>query len=156
MSLESCTHHSFLIPNHFEVKQMPVNSPWSQYQENQLKTATPGKLLLMAYDGAIKFAGVAIEKMKEGKLDEQGAYIRKTQNLLLELISSLDMSADKQLASNLYGVYSYLFDRLTHANIRDDVQALEEAIQILSELRSAWEEADRVTRSGMGMEARAA
>lgn len=113
---------------------MTVNNPYSQYIENQFNTASPGKLLIMAYDAAIRFAKTAAEKMKEGKLDQQSENIRKVQNIILELMSSLDMKVDRQLAENLYSLYSYIFDRLTHANIKDDPQALEEVIQILFEL----------------------
>lgn len=126
---------------------MSVTNPYSQYQENQLKTVTPGKLILMAYDGAIRFARTAAEKMKEGKLDEQSANITKTQNIILELISSLDMKIDPQLADNLYSLYTYMFDRLTHSNVNDDLGALDETIQILGEMRSAWAEAEFTLRS---------
>ncbi|MDH7481929.1 MAG: flagellar export chaperone FliS [Armatimonadota bacterium] len=136
---------------------MSVNSPYSQYVENQFKTASPGKLLLMAYDAAIRFAKTAAEKMKEGRLDQQSENIRKVQNIVLELMSSLDMNVDRQLAENLYSLYSYIFDRLTHANIKDDQRALEEVIQILSELRQTWAEAELLARSGQPkLEAKAA
>jgi flagellar protein FliS len=63
-------------------------------------------------------------------------------------MSSIDLRQDRQLASNLSSLYSYLFDRLTQANIRDDSNALEEAITILSELRTAWAEAEMALRTG--------
>jgi flagellar secretion chaperone FliS len=127
---------------------MSVTNPYSQYHENQIKTVTPGKLILMAYDGAIRFARTAAEKMKEGKLDEQSANITKAQNIILELMSSLDMKIDQQLADNLYSLYTYMFDRLTQANVHDDIGALDETIQILGEMRSAWAEAEFALRSG--------
>lgn len=137
---------------------MATRNPYYQYVENQLNTATPGRLLVMAYDAAIRFARTAAEKMKEGKLDEQSANIVKVQNILLELISSLDTKVDHQLGTNLYSLYDYMFDRLTHANIHDDSQALEETIEILTELRSAWAEAEFLVRSGgnVNQEAKAA
>ena len=135
---------------------MSLNNQLSQYQENQMKTTTPGKLLLMAFDAAIRFINVATEKMKEGKLDEQGANITKAQNIILELMSSLDMDKDRELANALYNLYSYIFDRLTHASIRDDLQAMEEVVGILSEMRATWAEAEHLVRTGrhtaVGME----
>jgi len=127
---------------------MSITDPYSQYLENQVKTASPGKLLIMTFDAAIRFGRTAHERMKEGKLDEQSANIGKLQNVLLELMSSLDAKVDRQLAANLDSLYTYMFDRLTQANIRDDVRALEEVVQILTELRSAWAEADLAARSG--------
>lgn len=127
---------------------MSTQNPYSQYLETQVMTATPGKLLIMAYDGAIRFARIAMEKMKIRKLDEQSANIRKVQNILLELMGSLNWEVDHQLASNLDALYTYMFDRLTQANIADDTVALDEVITILSELRSAWAEAELAIRSG--------
>jgi flagellar protein FliS len=138
---------------------MAVKDPCSQYLENQVKTATPGKVLVMAFDGAIRFARIAAEKMKERQLDEQSANIIKVQNIILELMSSLNMDADRQLAGNLYSIYSHIFDRLTQANVHDDMSALEEAVQILGEMRQTWAEAELLVRSGeaeMREEARAA
>jgi len=135
---------------------MTLNSPYEQYIRAQFTTATPGKLLLMAYDGAIRFAKVAAEKMKEGKLDEQSANIRKCQNIIAELMSSLNPEVNRQLADSLFALYSYLFDKLTRANISDDSQALDEVIAILTELRAAWAEADATVRTGASKEVKAA
>ena len=127
---------------------MAIDDPYAQYRENQLTTVTPGKTLVMAYDAAIRFARTASERMKEGKLDEQSANIRKAQNIIVEFMSTLDMRHDRRLAANLYGIYSYMFDRLTQASIRDDAGALSEAITMLTELRDTWAEAERLVRSG--------
>jgi len=123
-------------------------NPYTQYRQTQLTTATPGKLLIMAYDAAIRFARTAAEKMQQGRLDEQSSNIIKVQNIILELISSLDVKVDPQLAANLQSIYSYMFDRLTQANIKDDARALQEVIRMLEELRSAWADAERTVRSG--------
>jgi flagellar secretion chaperone FliS len=128
---------------------MSVTNPWSQYQETQLKTATPGKLLIMTYDAAIRFANAAAKNIKEHNLEEQSTNIRKVQNMVLELISSLDIKADRQLAANLYSLYSYIFDKLTQANIHDDLAALYEAIGILTEMRATWAEAELSIRTGV-------
>jgi len=135
---------------------MSVTDPYAQYAENQITTASPGKLLLMAYDAAIRFGRVAQDKMRDGDLYEQSTNIRKVQNILLELMAALDPKADRQLTANLDALYTYMFDRLTHANIHDDVKALEDVIQIMTELRSAWAEADRLVRASSKEERKAA
>lgn len=126
---------------------MSMNNPYSRYLENQIMTASPGKRLVMTYDGAIRFARTAQECMKKGDLFEQGNNIRKVQNILLELMASLNPKVDEQLAANLDALYTYMFDRLTHANIRDDEKALEEVLGLLTELRAAWAEADNTVRA---------
>lgn len=127
---------------------MIANNPYSQYMENQLTTATPGKLLVITFDAAIRFARVAAEKMSQHKLDEQSKNIRNVQNILLELTSTLDSRTDPQLASNLQSIYTYMFDRLTYSNIKDDASALEEVTEMLTELRNTWAEAELLVRSG--------
>ncbi len=127
---------------------MTINNPYTQYFENRLKTTTPGNLIVITFDAAIRFANQAAEAMSSGNLEEQNTNIRKVQNILIELISSLDYRADRHLAANLTSLYSYAFDRLTHANISDDPKALAEATDLLKELRTTWAEAEKLVRSG--------
>lgn len=126
---------------------MSQATPYERYVETQVNTLTPEGLILMAYDGAIRFARTAREKMQAGKLDEQSRNIVKVQKILLELIASLDPKPNPTLADHLDRLYRYMFDRLTHANIRDDIKALEEVISALAELRSAWAQAAVIARS---------
>ncbi|MHB0912641.1 MAG: flagellar export chaperone FliS [Armatimonadota bacterium] len=131
-------------------------NPYSIYLENQVRTASPGGLLLITYDAAIRFGRLAQQKMGEKKLDEQSANIRKVQEVLLELMNSLNAKANPVLAESLDGLYTYMFDTLTHANINDDAEALEEVIQILIDLRSAWAQAELTSRTGIMQEEQAA
>lgn len=135
---------------------MSMNNPYGKYLENQILTASPTKLLILTFDGAIRFARTAQEKMKQGDLYEQGNFIKKVQNILLELMSSLNAKVDPQLVANLDALYTYMFDRLTHANMQDDLQALEEVTNILVELRSVWAEADVLARPTTDVEQRKA
>lgn len=128
---------------------MSMNNPYSQYSLNQITTATPGRLLVMTFDAAIRFARTAAGKMKEHQLDEQNTNIKRVQNLILDLISSLNPKADSQLAANLHSIYNYMFDRLTQANLRDDATALDEVIEMLTELRKTWADAELIVRSGV-------
>ena len=123
---------------------MLTTQPYAQYQQNQALTATPGKLVLMAFDAAIRFAHVAQQKMKASKLDEQSEAIGKAQAIVAELICSLDVRRDAALAERLATIYEYIFHRLSDANVNDDEQAVEESIRLLSELRETWGQADRI------------
>ena len=135
---------------------MVAKNPFSQYVDNQINTATPGRLVVLAYDGAIRFAKTGLEAMKVGKLDEQSAGITKAQAIITELMSCLNEKADPELAGRLSSLYSYMFDRLTQANIRDNAGALQEVIGLLSDLRSAWADAELTVRSGRTQEVQAA
>lgn len=135
---------------------MVMKNPFSQYADTQITTATPGMLIVLAYDGAIRFANTGMEAMKAGKLDVQSANITKAQAILSELTSCLDRKSNPELAESLASLYSYMFDRLTQANIRDNAGALQEVIGLLSDLQSAWADAELRVRSGRTQEVQAA
>ncbi len=128
---------------------------YAQYQQNQLLTASPAKLLLAAYDGAIRFCRIAAEKMKEGKLEEQGTNINKALAVVCELLSTLREDIDPALVGRLKSLYNYVIEKLAHANLNQDLEALDEAVKILSQLRETWAEADQMIQQEIQMEAAA-
>jgi len=117
---------------------------YAQYQQNQLLTASPAKLLLAAYDGAIRFCRIGAEKMREGKLDEQSTNINKALAIVCELLSTLREDVDPLLVARLKSLYTYVIEKLAHANLNNDLSSLEEATKILLQLREAWAEAERI------------
>ena len=123
--------------------------PYRQYQATQVQTSGKKELILLSYDGAIRFLAQAREAMQAKRYDVQSSAIGKAQALLTELANGLDFERGGQIAANLYALYTYLFDRLTHASIRDDIAALDEVRASLADLRDAWAEAARsVSASG--------
>ncbi|MCC6443739.1 MAG: flagellar export chaperone FliS [Armatimonadetes bacterium] len=122
-------------------------NPYQQYQRTQIDTASPGKLILMLYDGAIRFSNAARSAMERGDLYQKSYNLMKAQSILGELMSCLNMKAGGQIAANLFAIYSYLFDRLTEASLNDDIVPLSQAISHLNELREAWAEAEKIYQS---------
>ncbi len=128
---------------------------YAQYQQNQLLTASPAKLLLAAYDGAIRFCRIAGEKMSEGKLEEQSTNINKALAVVCELLSTLREDVDPILVARLKMLYTYVIEKLAHANLNNDRDALNEAVKILSQLRETWAEAERIIQQENQREAAA-
>jgi len=120
---------------------MAETTATAEYQQNQVLTAGRSQLLLLAYDGALRFLNLARGHMLAGELDRQHSNIVRAQAILAELVSSLDPTVDARMAASLRSLYEYLYDRLTHANVRDDERALSEVIGHLTRLREAWAEA---------------
>lgn len=120
------------------------------YRENQVTTASRGQLLLMVYDGLLRFLAEAKQAMSEQKYEQQNTNIAKAQNLLLELLCTLDHDIQPELANNLDRLYRYMYDRLTWANVHDEEQTITEVARLISELRSAWAEADLLARHNEG------
>lgn len=133
---------------------MPING-YTQYQQNQLNTASPAKLLLAAYDGAIRFCRIGLEKMKEGQVADQSIHINKAIAIVCELLSTLKEDASPTLVAKLKSIYLYVIEKLAHANLNADQEAINEVIGILSGLRESWAEADRILQKESQQEAAA-
>lgn len=118
----------------------PNLAGYQAYQKNKYETASPHRLTLMLYNGAIQFAGNAKLAIEEKDIVKTNYYVQKVQNIIYELISSLNIKQGGQLAENLQSLYLYIIDRLMEANIKKQTAPLDEVIGMLQELKSAWEE----------------
>jgi flagellar protein FliS len=114
--------------------------PADSYKETQIKTATPGKLVVMLYEGAIKFINLALGSIdkKHTGFEKASNYIIKAQDIVTELMVSLDFEKGGQIAKNLFGLYLYMNRRLIESNIQKDTAILNEVKGLLSDLRTAW------------------
>jgi flagellar protein FliS len=119
-----------------------TNDPLNTYKEIQIKTANQGKLIIMLYDGAIKNINLALELLREKhrKFDKFNSVILKAQEIITELIVSLDFEKGKDIAKNLFSLYIYVNKKLLEGNLKKDYKPIKEAKQILSQLREAWVE----------------
>lgn len=116
-------------------------NPYQQYQESTLETASQGKLLLMLYDGAIRFLTQASAAMETKNWQDSHNFILKAEDVITELMACLRMEAGGEIAFNLYRLYEYMNWRLIQANIKRDQAMVLEVQSRLRELREAWVEA---------------
>lgn len=108
------------------------------YMQTNISTTDQGHLLLMLYDGALKFLQQAREKMLEKDYAAKGILISKVIDIVNELSSSLNMERGGELAVNLSNLYFLCTARLLEANLKMSVERLDSVSQILSGLRSAY------------------
>lgn len=108
------------------------------YQEAAVTTQSKGKLVVMLYDGAIKFLKMAIREIEANNLEEKGKYISKALDILFELNAVLDMEAGGEVAMNLRNLYLFMGRHLTEANTKQDIGKIEEVIKLLEELNQSW------------------
>jgi flagellar protein FliS len=126
-----------------------VTNPYLQYQEANLETASQGKLLLMLYDGAIRFLVTTQAALAEKRwVDAHQANVR-AQDIIHELTFSLNMEAG-DIAQNLFRLYEYMNWRLVQSNVRRDAAGVKEIEGLLRELRSGWSEAVKATPGQAG------
>ena len=94
--------------------------------ETSITTQQRGKLIVMLYDGAVKFLRVARQKLSEGDCALKGVYIGKAQDIIAELNGCLDVEAAPQVARDLRALYNFLYRHLNEANIERSEQKLDE------------------------------
>lgn len=118
------------------------NKAAMQYQRNAIQTASPAKLTLMLYDGAIKFANMAIEAIDKGDIEKANNNIIKVQNIIVEFRSTLDMKYP--VAKDFEVVYDYIYRRLVEANVKKDKAVLEDALHHIKTMSETWKEVMRI------------
>lgn len=112
-------------------------NPYEQYRQTAVETASPERLIIMLYDGAVKFISQAKISMNEGNIEETNKALFKTQDIISELMIGLNMEAG-EIAQNLYNLYDYFQRRLVEANTKKDAGILDEVLGHLLELRETW------------------
>jgi flagellar protein FliS len=118
------------------------------YQNSAVQSASPLQLVIMLYDGAIRFMRLGQEAMKQADLYRQNEYIQKSQKIVAELMSCLDMQKGGPIAENLFALYTYAYNQMVQANVEDNEEALLQSIRVLEQLRESWVELERQARSG--------
>ena len=108
--------------------------------ETGVIAASPNKLIVMLYDGAILAAKQAVVHMQKKDYEQKGESISKAV-LIIEggLRLCLDKKAGGEIAQSLDALYAYMTQRLTLANIRNQPELIEEVVKLLVDLKSAWE-----------------
>ena len=109
------------------------------YQQNKVATASPEKIVLMLFDGAVKFAKQAQLRMKEGDVPGTGESLSKIQAIVSELNSSLDREQETDVVGKLASLYSFVVQQVVTANISRDPADLDVVIRILNEIKAGFE-----------------
>ena len=120
-----------------------MNPYLKQYKQTQINTASKEEILLMLYDGAVRFLHLAKQGFAEKNIEKIHNNIVKVQNIITELEASLDMKNAGEFAENLFALYEFLSRQLSIANIKKQEDALDIVIKHITELRDTWREAVR-------------
>jgi flagellar protein FliS len=123
---------------------LSINNPYQAYKQNSMSTASPGELTLMLYNGCIKFLKQAKQAIAEKKIEEKHNNIIKSQNIIRELMVSLNM--DVEVSHNMMQMYDYILNRLVEANTKNDVAILEEVEDYVIQFRDTWKEVIQINR----------
>jgi flagellar protein FliS len=120
----------------------------SAYKETRIKTASQGQLIIMLYDEAVRQLDQSIELLKlntaekkdPGRIEHINKAILKTQEIITELIVSLDFEQGGEISKNLFALYTWFNQELLEGNIAQDSWRVQNVRNMMNELRGAWNE----------------
>jgi flagellar protein FliS len=121
-----------------------MNAAYAQYNTSKILTASPAELVLMLYEGAIKFGNIAISAIEHRDIQKAHNNIVKVQRIVDNFRATLDMKYP--VAEDFDRVYAYLQGRIIDANVHKDAEIMEEVVKHLRSMRDTWKEVMRRNR----------
>ncbi|RME14215.1 MAG: flagellar export chaperone FliS [Bdellovibrio sp.] len=114
---------------------------YQKYKKTSIHSASREKLLLMMYEGAMKFVKKAIMACEEKDIAARGENIGRAYDVIMELNNTLNHEIGGEVAKNLEQLYIFMLEQLTKANINGDPQPLKDTLKILNTLYDGWVQA---------------
>ncbi len=127
-----------------------------QYLQSQVQNASKEKLVLMLYDGVLRFSLQGKKALEDSDLVAAHEGLMRAEEILFELIYALDREKGGQLADNLARLYGYCCQCLVLANLQHIPSKVDEAVKVIRELREAWAKAMEQLSGGQTPSAEAA
>lgn len=119
---------------------MTYNKALDSYNQMNINIDKPEKLILMLYEGALRFTNFAKKAIRENNVEDKVKYIIKVSNIFIELINSLDFEKGGDIAYYLSGLYTHQLKLLAKANLENDEKYLDDVIRVLKGLIEAWKD----------------
>ncbi|HOJ99937.1 MAG TPA: flagellar export chaperone FliS [Termitinemataceae bacterium] len=139
---------------------MAYQNALSAYKETRVRTASPGKIVVMLYDEAIKQLDRGQEllhqyhsatKKDPSKIEHINKAIIKARDIITELMVSLDFEQGGEIARNLFSLYTWFNRELLEANLAKDEERVRAVRDMMNELRGAWQEiVSKAETEGLG------
>lgn len=121
---------------------MYTTNPYNAYKQNTVKMASKEQLLLMLVDGAVKYTKIAKLAIEQKDIAKAHKELIRVQDIFTELMSTLDRNAS-ETAENLLNLYEFIKTQLAQANIKKDVQIIDETLPLMEEIRDMWHEVNK-------------
>lgn len=127
---------------------VPYKNQMNQYKRMKIETASPEMLILMLYDGAIKNIKISIQSIRDEQPDFQQSSncLIKAQNIITELMVSLNFEIGGDIARNLFNIYEYINYTMAQCNINKNDHNLDSIVEMLTDLRETWKEVIRINK----------
>jgi flagellar protein FliS len=121
-----------------QVKQGITMNAAMLYQQTAVTTQNQGRLIVLLYDGAIRFLRQARVGMQNGDYAKKSVFLARAQDVVFELNASLNMELGGEISNRLRSVYTFIWTRLSQVNMKNDIAVLDRLIAILEDLAGAW------------------
>jgi len=117
-----------------------MNAMQKNYLEREVESASPAKLVLMLYDGALSAIKKAEVEIAAKHVPEAHHQLMKAQDIVLHLANSLNLEQGGIIAQNLYLLYDFIYDALVRSNLKKDPEPLQKVKEILTLIRDGWDD----------------
>ncbi len=118
-----------------------MGNPYQQYKKTSILSASKEQILLMLYEGAIKFTKLGIQAAEKKQVAERGKNILRAYDIIMELNATLDHKVGGELSKQLEQLYTFMMEQYTKANITGDAEPLRANVKILENLYDGWKQA---------------
>lgn len=124
---------------------------YQKYKTTSVQSASKEKILLMLYEGAIKFTKLAIKAIDEKKIADRGVNIGRAFDIIMELNNTLDHKVGGDVSIQLEQLYMFMMEQYTKSNISGDPEPLKSNLKLLETLYDGWVQAvEKIKRDAEG------
>lgn len=124
-----------------------MTSSYQQYKKQNVMMANPMELVIMLYNGAIKQLRLSEIEIGNANLEAANEHLQAAQDIVMELMMGLDLSYG--IAQDLLRLYEYVHHEIVAVNASKDAGGIEPVVQIMTQLRDAWEQVHREYKGGV-------
>jgi flagellar secretion chaperone FliS len=115
-------------------------NPYHAYKTNSITTQTPGQIVVLLYEGAIKFLKQGAQAMENKQYAEKGSLLGRATDIIGELNASLDLEVGGEIARNLRNLYIFMIQEITRASFQNDPEKVRGVVGCLEELLDGWKQ----------------
>lgn len=119
----------------------PYNKYIKQYQTSNITTATPEKLMIMLFDGAIQFLQKAKTAIEEKNLKERSENIEAARKIVRELMRTIDLENGNDVSKALFKLYNKMAMNLIKANVSRNAELIDEVLEDMTNIRWGFQKA---------------
>ena len=129
----------------------PYNKYIKQYQTNNITTATPEKLMIMLFDGAVQFLQKAKSAIEEKNLQERAKNIEAARKIIRELMRTIDLENGNDVSKSLFRLYNKMAMKLIKANVSRNIGLIDEVIEDIVNIRWGFQKAIEIQNGSVSV-----